>query len=99
MTGEARNQFELDSPAAPIVFISPGLQADVRLCVFKQEFHVHSIILKLHSAYFRKFLDSADKAKVPTSALFRYEYVTVVDTDGEWALEGAAKVCYTSWLF
>ncbi|PVH87079.1 hypothetical protein DL98DRAFT_355713, partial [Cadophora sp. DSE1049] len=55
------------------VFTTPGYQPNVRLVVFDQEFHVHSILLKLHSAYFRKFLDSPDKAPkvaniVPASA-------------------------------
>ncbi|KAH7403259.1 hypothetical protein BKA64DRAFT_641261 [Cadophora sp. MPI-SDFR-AT-0126] len=45
----------------PIMFTTPGFQPDVRLVVFDQELHVHSILLKLYSAYFRKFLDSPDK--------------------------------------
>lgn len=45
----------------PIVFRWPGLNSDTRLTVFSQEFHVHSVLLKLHSAFFRKFLDSPDK--------------------------------------
>lgn len=53
----------------PIVFSTPGYQPDVRLVVFDQEFHVHSILLKLHSAYFRKFLDSPDKAPKVTNAV------------------------------
>ena len=53
----------------PIVFVTPGYQPDVRLVVFDQEFHVHSILLKLHSAYFRKFLDSPDKAPKVTNAV------------------------------
>ena len=49
------------NPESPIVFQSPGLKPDVSLKVFKVEFHVHSVLLRLHSAFFRKFLDSADK--------------------------------------
>ncbi|TGO50540.1 hypothetical protein BCON_0181g00070 [Botryotinia convoluta] len=61
--------------------------------VFKQEFHVHSHILKERSNYFRKFLDSSDKqnAPVPDSVLFRYDYSAVVDEDGTWGLETVAK--------
>jgi len=94
-TRSNKRKFELDDlpTTEPIVFMSPGLKPDVRLMVFKQEFHVHSIILKLHSNYFRKFLDSPDKSDTPASALFRYEYVSVVDEeDKSWALDVAAKV-------
>ncbi|TGO67895.1 hypothetical protein BELL_0863g00030 [Botrytis elliptica] len=68
----------------PIVFTSPDHKTDVRLMVFKQEFHVHSHILKKGSNYFRKFLDSPDEQNIPISDsdLFRYDYSTVVDEDG-----------------
>lgn len=58
-------------PAADnmIKFISPGLKADVRLKVFQHEIHVHSLILKLNSSYFRRFLDSPDKTGEPASPL------------------------------
>ncbi|KAL2070505.1 hypothetical protein VTL71DRAFT_13531 [Oculimacula yallundae] len=83
-----------DPPAEePIVFKSPGLVPDVRLRVFDTEFHVHSIILKLHSNYFRRFLDSADKPERPQDAPFRYEYITVIDDDGSWALEWSDTGC------
>jgi hypothetical protein len=49
-------------PKSPIVFQLPGLKPDVSLKVFDDEFYVHPIVLKLHSAFFRKFLDSANKA-------------------------------------
>ncbi|TVY83800.1 hypothetical protein LSUE1_G001897 [Lachnellula suecica] len=75
----------------PIIFHTPGLKPDVRLNVFGQDMHVHSIVLKLHSNYFRRFLDSPDKSGAPASPLFQYEYVTVVDGDEEWALESATK--------
>lgn len=82
------------APAAPaVVFRSPGLKADTCLTVFEQEFHVHSVILKLYSAYFRKFLDSADKDQLMKSRPFKYNYTTAVDDDdGVWALEPAATV-------
>jgi hypothetical protein len=74
----------------PIVFKSPGLKPDLRLTVVGQVFHVHSIILKLHSNFFRKFLGSADKVAAPASASFQYDYVSVFDADGSWGLEPAA---------
>ncbi|KAE8442865.1 hypothetical protein EG329_002607 [Mollisiaceae sp. DMI_Dod_QoI] len=45
----------------PIVIKMPGFSPDTRLKVFSQAFHVHSLLLKIHSTFFRKFLDSADK--------------------------------------
>jgi hypothetical protein len=52
---------KIDNPRSPIIFQFPGLKLDVSLKVFEVEFHVHSMLLKLHSAFFRKFLDSPDK--------------------------------------
>lgn len=75
-------------PSEPtVVFKSPGLEPDTRLRVFDTEFHVHSTILRLHSNYFRKFLDSPDKPERPAGATWRYDYATVIDDDGTWALE------------
>ncbi|QSZ36384.1 hypothetical protein DSL72_006260 [Monilinia vaccinii-corymbosi] len=71
----------------PIIFQRPGFEIDVRLNVFGQEYLVHSIVLRLQSAYFRTFLDSADKVPAVKSSLFRYDYISVVDNDGEWGLE------------
>lgn len=80
----------------PIAFVSPGLQPDARLLVFDQEYHVHSLILKLHSAYFRRYLDSAEKDSetVDAAAQFKYEYVSVIDGDGVWGLEPVDKVSF-----
>jgi len=71
----------------PIVFTAPGLGPDVSLKVFDNwEFHVHSVLLKLHSAFFRKFLDSADKNTagsttdaVPASGLLTTEGAGIVN--------------------
>jgi hypothetical protein len=49
-TSSNKRKFEDDTPATPIVFISPGFPPDVRLTVFNQDFHVHSIFLKIYSA-------------------------------------------------
>ncbi|KAJ8065884.1 hypothetical protein OCU04_004985 [Sclerotinia nivalis] len=83
----------------PIILQHPGFENDIRLEVFGQEYHAHSILLKLHSAYFRKFLDSADKVSAVKTSLFRYDYVSVVDEDGEWGLEAVKSVCSVPILF
>lgn len=67
-------------------FILPDQKPDVRLNVFGKEFHVHSTVLRLYSAFFRKFLD-APNPPVPGAGPYAYEYVTVVDEDGIWGLE------------
>jgi hypothetical protein len=56
------------------------------------------MILKLHSNYFRKFLDSADKPNVPATAIFKYNYTTVVDDDGIWAVEPKSTVSFRYFL-
>ncbi|CAG8955890.1 hypothetical protein HYFRA_00008740 [Hymenoscyphus fraxineus] len=92
-TGSSRGEGEDETTNVPKVYRLPGgLKPDVRLLVFDQEYHVHSTILKLHSNYFRRFLDSPDKTGEPASANFQYEYATVVDDDGTWALEPANKI-------
>ncbi|PMD38370.1 hypothetical protein L207DRAFT_585272 [Hyaloscypha variabilis F] len=49
------------------------------------EYHVHSILLKLYSEFFRKFLDSPDKITGERAAGsgFRYFWATEVDQDGK----------------
>ncbi|KAF7932714.1 uncharacterized protein EAE98_004013 [Botrytis deweyae] len=75
------------------VYKLPGHRVDVKLCVFDHEIHCHSLMLKLGSAYFRKFLDSADKTPAPANATFSYEYVTIQDTPEDVpGLEVASKV-------
>ena len=77
----------------PVTFQSPGLKPDIRLKVFNKEFHAHSMILKLYSAYFRKFLDSPEKKNYGSqTGLFRYDYISVVDYDGGWGMEPVALV-------
>jgi len=71
----------------------------------RYRFHVHSMILKQHSNWFFKFMDSVDKVdNAPTQGLFAYEYVTKVDDDVTWSLGAASdlKVCVflcSSWIF
>lgn len=63
----AKKQKVESLPKSPIIFQSPGLKPDVSLKVFDVDFYVHSIVLKLHSAFFRKFLDSANEAASPSN--------------------------------
>jgi hypothetical protein len=51
------------------------------------------VILKLHSAFFFKFLDSPKKKRHATLAHgdFKYEWVTKID-DGTWFLVDACSV-------
>ncbi|TVY73408.1 hypothetical protein LSUE1_G008359 [Lachnellula suecica] len=80
-------------PKPSIKFIArdPRAKLDLRIQVFAQEFLVHSDVLKANSAFFRTFLDSPEKTPAPPSAPFRYEYVSVEDSDGTWGLEVAGK--------
>jgi len=76
-----------DALNAPTTFKQAGLGSpDSCLVVFDQGFHVHSTVLKLHSAFFRKFLDSPDKVNATTTKNFKYYWVTKVDEDGDWQL-------------
>ncbi|TGO52161.1 hypothetical protein BOTNAR_0332g00010 [Botryotinia narcissicola] len=77
-------------PASPTVhtFHLPGHKVDVKLSVFDGlQLHVHSVILKLHSAFFRRFLDPPGRdEKDENTGSFKYEWVTVYDDDGSWSL-------------
>lgn len=76
----------------PIAFHAPGLKPDVCLKVFDQDYHVHSVLLKLHSEFFRKFLDSPDKVALGNNSTggFTYTLITKVDEDGkDWHLIAA----------
>ncbi|THV46569.1 hypothetical protein BGAL_0376g00170 [Botrytis galanthina] len=67
------------------VFSIPDQKPDTRFVLFDEtEIHLHSTVLKLHSAFFRKFLDSPDKKPAEPSAEFRYEWVSEIEEDGEW---------------
>lgn len=73
--------------AAPVVFSAQGLPLpNTRITVFGREFHVHSVILKLHCGYFNTFIEPRNEAPVaePAPGTFKYEYVTKVDKDGSW---------------
>lgn len=76
-----------------IVFRSPGLTPNTLLSALGQDYHVHSTILKLHSHYFRRFLDAPDKSRERASHQLLYHYVTVIDDDESiWSLESVEKV-------
>ncbi|KAA8564724.1 hypothetical protein MFRU_013g02350 [Monilinia fructicola] len=78
---------DLPFPKIPIMFKNPGHVADVRITVFGQEYHVHSVILRLYSNYFRRFLDAPNRKAPAIYAPFAYEYAAIMDDDGEWGLE------------
>jgi hypothetical protein len=76
-------------PLAHVTFKQAGLETpDTCLKVFDQEFHVHSVVLKFYSAFFRKFLDSPDKAKSTSTTTkgFKYYWVTKVEQGSDWHL-------------
>lgn len=74
----------------PVVFKARGVEIDTRLKVFDTVFHVSSTILKMHSQYFFKFLDSADKVIGTGHGDFKYDWVTKIVDDGkDWQLVAA----------
>lgn len=57
-----------------MIFEAPRLgKPDVRIIALGWEYHVHSVMLKLHSDFFFKFLDSADKPLPSTTKPIAYE--------------------------
>ncbi|TVY89682.1 hypothetical protein LAWI1_G003079, partial [Lachnellula willkommii] len=78
----------------PMTYSLPDTPPDVHLRVFYQDFYVHSSILKKHSAFFRAFLDSSDKALSGTSpnTKYKYDWTSHVDKDGTWALICSTKL-------
>jgi hypothetical protein len=64
---------------APVVFVWPGIKPDMRLQVFDDVYHVHSIIMSLNCGFFRKFLNSPDKVLSTGSVEFKYEYRSKID--------------------
>lgn len=78
------------------MFVTGGAKPDVRIFVFDQEFHVSSGALKLHSAFFRKFLEPSGGIQPSSSApsVFKSDWYTQIDTDlpTGWGLCSDAKV-------
>ncbi|KAF8849416.1 hypothetical protein BDZ45DRAFT_752780 [Acephala macrosclerotiorum] len=61
-----------DSIAIPkITFSARGLELDTCLKVFNTEFHVHSVILKMHSAFFFKLWIPPTKLVTTTTAFYK----------------------------
>jgi hypothetical protein len=81
-------------PKKPIIFTSPGAQPDVRLRVFDQDFLVCSGLLKIKSAFFRKFLEPSGGNLPATSEEYQYEWYTCVDESDSncWSLSSDTKV-------
>ncbi|KAL2063616.1 hypothetical protein VTL71DRAFT_5421 [Oculimacula yallundae] len=80
------------APRSPIVFKVRCLEPDIRLRVFHTEFHVSSVILKMNSAFFAKYLDSPDKPTMESSTPeFKYEWASRVDRDGSWSLHAVSS--------
>lgn len=86
-----------DGGSAPQIkkFDVPGQLPDTRFRLFgKMEIHAHSSLLKIHSAFFRTFMDSPDKIPAQAGAVFAYEWVDDVDDDGSgWHVVADSNVC------
>lgn len=78
----------------PIIFTTPGTQPDCRLRVFNQDFLVYSGLLKINSAFFRKFLDPSSGKSPASSEVYKYEWFTCVDDSDSncWSLTNDPKV-------
>ncbi|KAH6663162.1 hypothetical protein B0J14DRAFT_684653 [Halenospora varia] len=85
MASQSKKKQKTTSTPRVVAFSIAELEPDVLLNVFDRvEFHVHSALLKLHSAFFPKFLDSPDKIDNPPSTTgFVYEWITKIDDDGD----------------
>ncbi|TEY34313.1 hypothetical protein BOTCAL_0638g00040 [Botryotinia calthae] len=60
-------------------------EPDTRITLFQlRVLHVHSSILKLYSAYFRRFMDSPDKVPAPSGAKWKYDWIGEAEEDGSW---------------
>lgn len=89
----ATKKQKVDQRIKIIAFKLPDAKPDVRFRVFDTtEFHVHSVLLKIQSAFFRKFLDSPEKVAASGSTPFRYEWVSQIDDDGSWSLVASDAV-------
>jgi hypothetical protein len=89
------------TPPSQIVFKARGMKPSVCLEVFGTNFHVHSVVLKLHSHFFYTFFDSADKNSSGVGGAFKYEWVTKVVDDGkDWQLvcKGPKVSSFPTWL-
>jgi hypothetical protein len=81
-------------PKKPIIFTTPDTQPDCRFRVFDQDFLVDSCLLKINSAFFRKFLDPSSGKSPASSKAYKYEWFTCVDESDSncWSLTSDPKV-------
>jgi hypothetical protein len=95
MAAPQAKRIKLDpDPKQPIIFTTPDMRPDVGLQVFNQQFHVYSGVLKIHSGFFRKYLEpSSGLLPTSTSPTLSSEWFTKVDADGKsWSLTSDYKV-------
>ena len=77
----------------PIVFKSAEETVDTSIIIFKQEFQVSSTTLKVHAAYFKRFMDPAHGVNNKViSSRFKYQWFTKVEDDGHWVISSDQKV-------
>ncbi|KAB8291542.1 hypothetical protein EYC80_006343 [Monilinia laxa] len=85
----------MESQGADNVFMFAyrGLKPDTRIVVFDREFHVHEIMLRIYSRWFRTSISWVRQRNRPNrSQLWKHEYFSRVDVNGDdWALERASK--------
>ncbi|KAN0093784.1 hypothetical protein V8E51_016968 [Hyaloscypha variabilis] len=94
MAAPQAKRIKLDpDPKQPIIFTTPDMRPDVGLQVFNQQFHVYSGVLKIHSGFFRKYLEpSGGLLPTSTSPTLSSEWFTKVDADGKsWSLTSDYK--------
>lgn len=96
MSESVAKKQKLDNNPPPIIFKLPDMRVDTRLNVLNQEFQVHSALLNIHSAFFRKFLDLPEKQNAVQDG-FKYSWVTQIDEDGKgWHLVSTNNYVSTS---
>lgn len=78
-------------PPRPISFTCLGDKADTSINVFGQEFQVHSRILKMHSAFFRRFMESTTPPQLDQPGIV-YHYAAKVEPDGVWGVQPITEV-------
>jgi hypothetical protein len=95
MAPPPEKKIKLDpEPKKPIIFTTPGIEPDVALHVFNQEFLVYSGLLKIHSDFFRKFLEPCGgKLPTSTSPFITSQWFTKIDEDClSWSLTSDVEV-------
>lgn len=81
-----------DSKSRVKKFHIRGQVLDMRIRLLEEtEFHVHSMILKQHSEFFFKFLDSPDKVQSEDRE-WKYDWISEVEEDGDWHLVSTQNV-------